>query len=84
MNENSQTPFFSGQSEFNALDLIIHGELQQVVLMGTVKHRLPARFPKLSKWFNMLMDEMPVKANFQKADAYIKTKKYYEVHIEDK
>ena len=27
LNEKSQTPFFSGKDEFNAVDVIIHGEV---------------------------------------------------------
>ena len=33
----SKTEFFSGEESWNAIDIIIHGEVQQIVLMGTTK-----------------------------------------------
>ena len=47
--------------------------------MGTVNHQLPsAKYPKLAKWFNTLLEQSPIRANFDRADAHIKRHKYYD------
>ena len=46
--KEGKADYFSGESEYNVIDIIIHSELQQVVLMGTTKQKLPHKFPKLA------------------------------------
>ena len=59
-----EVQFFSGQDEFNLIDVIIHGEVQQAVMLGTTKLKVPERFPKLAKWFDTLLEEATIKKHF--------------------
>ena len=63
----SEVQFFSGQDEYNVIDIIIHGEVQQAVMLGTTKLKVPERFPKLAKWFDTLLDEASIKKHFTAA-----------------
>ena len=80
----SKTDYFSGEDSWNAIDIIIHSEVQQIVLMGSTKHRVPAKFKCLSKWFDTLMEDTVIRNTFDEAETIIKKEKLFEAIMDDK
>ena len=82
--ENSSTDFFSDMDEPNAIDIIIHGEVQQILGLCSAKHKLSKdNYPKLSVWNDKLLDEREIKKTFQKAVEIIREKKFSKRLLEE-
>ena len=82
--ENSSTDFFSDMDEPNAIDIIIHGEVQQILGLCSTKHKLSKdNYPKLSLWNDKMLDEREIKKTFQKAVEIIRDKKFSKRLLEE-
>ena len=53
--------YFSGQREYNAVDLVIFAEVQQILLHSTAQHKLSKdAVPKLAEWYEKLAKEVKI------------------------
>ena len=82
--ENSSTDFFSDMDEPNAIDIIMHGEVQQILGLCSTKHKLSKdNYPKLSVWNDKMLDEREIKKTFQKAVEILREKKFSKRLLEE-